>query len=543
MPHKKLLPFLLAALLPGLATAASIAELVREGDRQGALEALRAGAPVNGLLPDGSTALMWAVHRVDHELVRELLARGADPDARNVLGATALAEAVSIADEALVDLLLKAGADPNLGNDDNQTPLMLAARTGSRPIAAKLLKAGARVNEREKYREQTALMWAVAANSPEVVELLIRNGAEVDVRAAANDWGNQITSEPRAQYRNAGGLTPLLFATRFGCLACVKLLLDAGADIDRPTPEGVTPLMNAIDNNNFAIANYLLDRGANPHLFDWWGRTALYLTADMRTRGGAGRRGPAVSAPGAQDAGDGEGLSGVSFTDAPRPPPVNSALQVMRRLLEMGVDPNTQLNMHRPFRGRFTDDLMNTGCTPLLRAALSVDREAVRLLLDHGALPDLPNVMGVTPLMAASAIGAARGLQQGGQGPIAVGDPQDNAIAVIGMLIDAGADVNARITDTSSRTAIIARPSSMTNRQGQTAIFGAISENWVQVAKFLIEKGARLDIVDDAGKTVLDALEGNAGGRDNAIGEEMKQLIRGALGVEPGKGGTAAEAS
>ena len=127
------------------------------------------------------------------------------------------------------------------------------------------------------------------------------------------------------------------------------------ADVDRPTPEGVTPLMNAIDNNQYAIANLLLDRGANPHLMDWWGRTALYLTADMRTRGGAGRPGP--GAPGAQGNQEGDGPFGVAFADAPPPPPVNSALQVMRRLLEMGVDPNTQLNMHRPFRGRFTDDL------------------------------------------------------------------------------------------------------------------------------------------------------------------------------------------
>ena len=66
-------------------------------------------------------------------------------------------------------------------------------------------------------------------------------------------------------------------------------------------------------------------------------------------------------------------------------------------LLALGVDPNSQLNMHRPFRGRFADDLLTTGCSPLLRAALSVDREMVDLLLKNGALPDLPNVMGVTP--------------------------------------------------------------------------------------------------------------------------------------------------
>src|SRR5690606_23776218 len=236
-------------------------------------------------------------------------------------------------------MLLQADADPNLGNDDNQTPLMIAARNGSLPLVEALLEAGARVNERETWRDQTALMWAIDAGSPEVVDLLIRRGAEVEVRAAANDWGNQITSEPRAQYRNTGGLTPLLFATRFGCLGCVKSLLDAGADINRPTPEGVTPLMNAIDNNQFAIANYLLDRGANAHLADWWGRTALYLTADMRTRGGGGRSGGGGGggAPGAQGAGEAPegGIAGVGFTDAPRSAPVNSALQVMQRLLEM----------------------------------------------------------------------------------------------------------------------------------------------------------------------------------------------------------------
>jgi ankyrin repeat protein len=529
---RKFLLWFAGLFLPVMAGAADLAGLIQEGDRQAALAAIRGGADVNVLKDDGSSPLLWAVHRVDREVVKELLARGADPDVGNVLGATPLAEAVSIADAALVELLLQAGADANLGNDDNQTPLMVAARSGSLPIVQALVKAGARVNEREHYRNQTALMWAISASSPEVVDYLIQQKAEVDIRAAANDWGNQITSEPRAQYRNAGGLTPLLFATRFGCLQCAKSLLEAGADINRPTPEGVTPLMNAIDNNNYAIANLLLDKGANPHLFDWWGRTALYLTADMRTRGGARGAGAAASAPGAQGSGESQpaGPAGVAFAEAPAAPPVDSALQVMRRLLELGVDPNSQLNMHRPFRGRFTDDLITTGCTPLLRAALSVDREAVQLLLEHGAIPDLPNVMGVTPLMAAAAIGAARGLQTGGQGPIAGADPETNAIAVIGMLVAAGADVNARISDTSSHTAIIARPSSMTDRQGQTALFGAISQNWTRVARYLIEQGARLDITDAAGKTVLDALENKAGGRENVVGEEMATLIRQARG-------------
>src|SRR5690606_22238491 len=99
----------------------------------------------------------------------------------------------------------------------------------------------------------------------------------------------------------------------------------------------------------------------------------------------------------------------VQFAEAVAPRVQFSALQLAARLLGMGVNPNTQLNMHRPGRGansgRFTDDLITTGCTPLLRAASTVDRLAVELLLQHGAAPDLPNVMGVTPLMAAAGIG------------------------------------------------------------------------------------------------------------------------------------------
>ncbi|MFO1502801.1 MAG: ankyrin repeat domain-containing protein [Steroidobacteraceae bacterium] len=513
MRIRNLLMLCLATLSPLAANAVDLPDLVQAGEHAAALAAIRSGADVNAAQPDGTSALMWAVYRLDHEVAQALLDRHANPNARNSLGSVPLCEAVAVGDEKLVGMLLKAGANPNIGNSDEQTPLMIAARNGSLPLVQALVKAGARVNEREQYRGQTALMWAVASSSVDVVEFLLRHKAEVDARATINDWGNQITSEPRAQYRPAGGLTALLYATRSGCLECAKLLLKAGADLNRPTPEGVTPLMNAIDNNNYEIANLLLDLGANPHISDWWGRTALYLAADMRTRGTA-RGAPAEfrSAEGA----------------APRRPQP-AALQLAQRLLALHVDPNTQLNMHRPFRGRFADDLMTTGCSPLLRAALSVDLEMMELLLKNGALPDLPNVMGVTPLMAAAGVGATRGAVVG-QGPIAGSDPEANAVSAITLLLKAGADVNARITDTSSHTAVIARPSSMTDRQGQTALYGAIGQNWTKVAQLLIDNGARLDVKDAAGKTPQDALAAKAGGRDTPSNEQMATLIRSAGG-------------
>jgi ankyrin repeat protein len=121
---------------------------------------------------------------------------------------------------------------------------------------------------------------------------------------------------------------------------------------------------------------------------------------------------------------------------------------------------------------------------------------------------------------------------------------------VLEILLKAGADINARITDTSSHTALIARPNSMSERQGQTAIFGAVGagtvnetappRSWTKVAQFLIDNGAKLDIKDARGRTLLDAMQGleqgeqisRGGGRDSPSTEEMVKLIKGAMEVQ-----------
>ena len=377
---------------------------------------------------------------------------------------------------------------------------MLAARAGALDVAKVLVEHGANVNAQETWRGQTALMWAADGNFPDLAQYLIAKGADVRVRALANDWHAQITSEPRAQYRPTGGLTPLLYAARSGCSRCVRAMLEAGADINQPNPDGVTPLMVAIDNFHYDTARLLLDQGANPHVWDWWGRTALYVAVDMNTYS---VRGPQVVAS------------------------ETSAIDVIRLLLDAGVNPNPQLNMHRPGRGgnssRFVDDLLTTGATPLLRAAIGHDAAAVRALLEHGALVDLPNVMGVTPLMGAAGVGISprdRRLN------LDDGDVQTRAIATLELLIAAGADVNARITDIDGRTARIARISTMTERDGQTALYGAVKFGWTRVVQFLLEHGAKTDIVDALGKSPLNAALGQTGGRDNTVSQEIAEIIR-----------------
>src|SRR5690606_23412026 len=198
---------IIALLASAAASADSVLADLIQNDRRGiALELIDEGADVSAAQGDGTTPLHWAVYRLDLELARLLLARGADPSAANRYGSTPLAEAVKAASPELVALLLEAGAEVDAPNADGQTTLMLAARTGSVEVAKRLLARGADVNARELWREQTALMWAADGGSAELAKLLLDHGADPTARAAANDWGAQITSEPRAQYRPTGGL-------------------------------------------------------------------------------------------------------------------------------------------------------------------------------------------------------------------------------------------------------------------------------------------------------------------------------------------------
>src|SRR5690606_20489000 len=139
---------------------------------------------------------------------------------------------------------------------------------------------------------------------------------------------------------------------------------------------------------------------------------------------------------------------------------------------------------------RFTDDLLNTGATPLLRAAITHDHAAMRLLLEHGAKVDLPNVMGVTPLMAAAGVGVRNINFGANRSPNFEEDPEIEAkvVASLEILLAAGADINAEVTDITSRTARIARPSGLTDRLGQTALHSAASRGWASVTEYLLEQ-------------------------------------------------------
>lgn len=455
---------------------APLVEAAHAGDHARAMALLAVPhVDVNQRSSDGTSALHWAVYHDDGPLVMQLLSRGADPNARNDYGAMPLAVAAEAGNPDVMGRLLAAGADVESANQDGQTALMIVARTSNVAVARLLVERGADVNAREKWRGQTALMWAAAQAQPAMVRFLLQHGARANERSALTHFERQVTAEPRMQARPSGGFTPLLYAARKGCLGCAQALLEHGADVNLNSPDGVSPLLLATLNLNFDVAALLVKKGADVNKWDQWGRSPLYAAVDMNTLPVGGR--------------------------ADRPSSSQTtALELMDLLLKSGANPNLQLKLFPPYRSlrddRGADGLLGVGTTPLLRAAKAGDVAAMKLLLAHGANPELPTASGITPLMAAAGNGATSFDTRGRY------KTEEQAVQAVTLLLAAGAQVNER------------------DNGGQTALHGAAGRGWNELVKTLVASRADVMVKDARGRTAADVAAGSSGGASGRAGSD-----------------------
>ena len=399
--------------------------------------------------PDGSTPLQWAVYSGDVAEVRRLIDAGADVSLGNDYGATPMGLAAEVAETEILRLLLDAGADADSPNADGQTALMAVARTGNVEAAKLLLDHGATVDARESWGGQSALMWAAARRHPRMIELLIARGAAVDARSAARDYQRHITAEGRPKSLDSGGFTPLLYAARENCLLCVDVLLESGADIDLPDPDGVSPLHLAIVNANWDLARRLIEAGADVDQWDIYGEAPLFAAVGQRSRYDGGRA----------------SIDPLNETDG---------LTVIRLLLERGANPNMQL-FFRPANVRGSTN--TRGSTPLIRAANNNDLEVVALLLEHGADATVYMADRQTPIHAVLAGRAA----------------EKDALELIRVLHDAGTDVN-----------VVALVHHIEEVRGGSALHYAVRKRYKDVMRLLASYGIDMNLKDQDGLTALD---------------------------------------
>ncbi|MDX2150724.1 MAG: ankyrin repeat domain-containing protein [Bryobacteraceae bacterium] len=379
-------------------------------------------------------ALHRAVYEEDAAAVERLVREGADVKAANPYGATPLSLACANGNAPIVRLLLAAGADPNETLPGGETALMTASRTGNLEIVRALLKGGAKVNAAEERRGQTALMWAASEGHAAVVEALVEAGADV------------AASLP-------SGYTAFLFAVREGHLAAAQALLKAGARINDPVQPrqapgprpasgagapraGTTALHLATANAHFELGLRLLEAGADPNALGP-GYAPLHMIPTVRKPGG-GDNDPAP---------DGSG----SMT----------ALEFVRKLVAHGADVNLRMTRRIGFG---LSSLNTHGATPFLLAARTADVPLMRLLVELGADPKVPNIDGATPLIVAAGLGTRSPGEDAGSEP--------EVLEAVQLALDLGNDING------------------VDRNGETAMHGAAYKNLPKVVELLAANGA-----------------------------------------------------
>ncbi len=498
--------------------------------RRGVVEVLLgAGAnPVARTTNGGVTPFHLAAASGDPEIVSAMLAQGADPDlTEGAWGQTPLIFAASSNRTEVIRVLLAAGADPNKS----------ARSVDVKEWEAADRAAGQRLTEAlDEFREQEGGGgdWTpTPAQVQAAVELsreVQRKWPNIEAEDAESEEGEPTEEEASEEPVDAdaeeesgdpeertlsyaeqvdrwGGLTPLLHAVRQGHLEASLALLDGGADINQTSGDLTSPLLMATINGQWDLAKVLIEHGADPNQASVAGATPLYTVLEREWEPRASYAHP------------------VEHRQQE-----TTHLDMMRALLEAGADPNARLNRHLWYM-EFTFSVLGgsgiyvKGATPFWRAAYALDVEAMRLLMEHGADPDIAtmkaperrrrapddpmeneeereesepeldpsglppvptNGPAIYPIHAASGVGYGQSFAGNAHRYV----PNGWLAAVRFLVEEAGADVNQR------------------DANGYTAVHHAASRGDDEMIRYLVEKGADVTVISRSGQTTADMANG-----------------------------------
>jgi ankyrin repeat protein len=462
------------------------------------------GAGVNAPLDkEGRTALHIAVEKNDKDGLAKLIRVGANPDQPDRQGQSPVYEAIRLKRLDIVTLLAQKGASLNVMDDAKRTPLDWAIEQNcDAEFVARLKSLGAKPDPAPESR-RTPLHMAAQKNRADLIEYFVKTGADIN-----------------AQDRD--GKTPLFLAIDAKNLAAAEKLLDLGADplrrsTDIRTPlhaaaaagyaegaelllkqqdvrrtinefqtysQGFTPLLEAVNANQPAIAEKIVAAGGDVNAKDHQKRHSLYIAVEQ---GNLECARLLISLGADVEKGVGAGYNQQHLVHAIA---AKNYLPMLALLFAAGAEL----------------DVKNTnGQTALNLACEGVDKDKAKALLELGADPNIANGYGRRPLdVVMDHYGYAYGY----------GTANGGHDEVIGLLLKAGADPNlspnaemqfsplhiaARSGKLDTLKMLVSRHARIdqTDRTqaGMTPFMTAVENGHVDAAKFLKDNGA------DAGRT------------------------------------------
>jgi ankyrin repeat protein len=466
-----------------------LVDAVKVRDQYSVLQLLEDNIDVNATAPDGSSALAWAAHWDDMKTAELLIRAGADANISNEYGISPLMLACTNGSTSMIQKLLEARAKPDQAQWMGVTPLMICSRSGSIEGVKLLLTQGADINARDVRRGQTALMWAASRQHPEVARVLTEYGADANLKTTMPDdftprefitYGVKRRDPTRTDVidddevhlettGSQGGFSALMFAARKGDIEMAKVLVAAGADVNISSAEYGNALVVAAANSHKNFALFLLNQEADPNVHDRWGFTPLHYSLYS-------------------------GINVMSTSRKSIPTDANwhraNIPELVESLLLHGADPNARVvHGFSPFNtpayarttGNAMPELRQPGATPLILAAASFNVSLMRLLVSHGANPQLTTDEGTTLLMLAAGMGRHDELAP---------DEESFSLEASRYAVDLGIDVNA------------------SNLDGRTALAAAAYMGANTVIKYLVSNGADMEKQDRYGQTALSIAQG-----------------------------------